>query len=461
MGHSKRFYLPVVSSLAFLAAGCGSGKSVGHTPQDITFTNPGTQTVGAPVTLSATSNSGLAISFASSSPAVCTVSGSMVTFVAAGTCTVTASAAGNSTYAAASQVTQNFTVNPAVSPNTTIYMVGTAISSASSQSNIVNVAEEWQLKSGNPVATSTELPMPNGMTSSEADAIALSGSDVYVAGTASNSANRTAVYWLNGGPAITLPSSMTISQTNAIAVSGGNVCIVGFESNGPGGGSAVLWVNGAHTTLTPPAGKAYAGAAAIAVSGGNVYVAGIAFNTNEDESAVLWVNGVPTILPAPPGLIGDYFANGLAVAGGNIYVSGTTIPNSGGTTALFWQNGGAAMTLPIPPGDSAQNYGAGAVAVLGSDVYVAGGGVSGATGNSTAAYWLNGTGTSLPLPTNPIGSAGTSFTGGIGFSGSDVYVVGSWGPYATYWVNGGAGTLLPMPSGTSQADAIAIAVDSQ
>jgi hypothetical protein len=460
MGHSKRFYLPVVSSLAFLAAGCGSGKSVGHTPQDITFTNPGTQTVGVPATLSATSKSGLAVSLVSASPAVCTVSGTMVTFETAGTCTINASSSGNSTYAA-SQATQSFTVNPAIGPNTTIYVVGYGISSTSTPGDYLNLAAMWRLTSGNPVATATLLPTPGGMTNAQAVAIALSGSDIYVAGIASNATNQAAVYWLNNGPAITLPSSMTLSQTNAIAVSGGNVYIVGSEENSAGTARAVLWVNGTHTLLPPPSGKTYAGASAIAISGGNVYVAGIAFNTDEDETAALWVNGVPSILPPPSGLTGDYFANGLAVAGGNVYVSGTTIPNSGGTTALFWQNGGAAMTLPIPSGDTAQGYGAEAVAVSGSDVYVAGGGVSGATGNSTAAYWLNGTGISLPLPTNAVGSPVTSFTGGIGFSGSDVYVVGSWGKYATYWVNGGAGTLLPMPSGTSQADAIAITVATQ
>ncbi len=461
MGRGSRAQLSFVASLALFAAGCGSGNTVGHTAQDITFTNPGTQTVGVPTTLSATSNSGLTVSLVSASPNICMVSGSMATFVAAGTCTINASSSGDSTYANASPVAQSFTVNPAIGPNTTIYVVGSGISTASTPGNYLNLAAMWRLTAGNPVATAMLLPTPGGMTNAQAVAIALSGSDTYVAGVASNGANQTAVYWLNNGPAITLPSSMTISQTNAIAVSGGNVYVVGGEENSAGAASAVLWVNGTHTTLPPPSGKAYAGASAIAISGGNVYVAGIALNTDQDECAVLWVNGVPTILPAPAGLTGDYFANGLAVSGGNIYVAGSTIPNAGNDTALFWQNGGAATTLPIPPNDTTDGDGAGAVAVLGNNVYVAGGGVSGATGDSAPAYWLNGTGMSLPLPTNEIGSPVTSFAGGIGFSGSDVYVVGSWGPYATYWVNGGAGTLLPMPSGTSQAQAYAVAVDTQ
>jgi hypothetical protein len=42
-----------------------------------------------------------------------------------------------------------------------------------------------------------------------------------------------------------------------------------------------------------------------------------------------------------------------------------------------------------------------------------------------------------------------------------VYMVGYAGQYAAYWVNGGAGTLLPMPSGMGYSNASAIAVVTQ
>jgi hypothetical protein len=63
-----------------------------------------------PVTVSATSDSGLAVAFASTTPATCTVSGTTVTLVATGTCTVRASQAGNGNYSAAANVDQSFTV---------------------------------------------------------------------------------------------------------------------------------------------------------------------------------------------------------------------------------------------------------------------------------------------------------------------------------------------------------------
>ena len=81
--------------------------------QTITFSNPGTQTVGTPLTLSATATSGLVVSFTSQTASICTVSGTAATFVAAGTCTIQATQAGNSTYAAATAVSQSFAVNGA------------------------------------------------------------------------------------------------------------------------------------------------------------------------------------------------------------------------------------------------------------------------------------------------------------------------------------------------------------
>jgi len=81
--------------------------------QTITFNNPGIQTVGTPLTLSATASSGLAVTFTSTTNSICTVSGATTAFFASGTCTIDANQAGNSNYSAAPQVQQSFTVNAA------------------------------------------------------------------------------------------------------------------------------------------------------------------------------------------------------------------------------------------------------------------------------------------------------------------------------------------------------------
>ncbi len=87
--------------------------SVIATNQIITFPRPADLTfaTGATVALTATASSGLAVSYTSLTPAVCTVSGTTATIVAVGMCTIKASQAGNATFAAAADVTQSFGAN--------------------------------------------------------------------------------------------------------------------------------------------------------------------------------------------------------------------------------------------------------------------------------------------------------------------------------------------------------------
>ena len=82
--------------------------------QTINFAAPANQVLSTPsFMLIATASSGLAVSFTSSTPGVCTVAGATVTLVATGTCTIQATQAGNATYAAATPVSRSFTVSKA------------------------------------------------------------------------------------------------------------------------------------------------------------------------------------------------------------------------------------------------------------------------------------------------------------------------------------------------------------
>ena len=88
------------------------GVASSTSPQTITFGPLSNVSLSAgTVTLSATASSQLAVSFASTTTAVCTVSGNTVTLVTAGTCTIVASQAGNSNYSAATNVPQSFTIS--------------------------------------------------------------------------------------------------------------------------------------------------------------------------------------------------------------------------------------------------------------------------------------------------------------------------------------------------------------
>jgi len=81
--------------------------------QTITFAKLPSRKLGAtPFTISATASSGLTVKFASTTAAICAVSGDTVTLVAAGHCTIKATQAGNATYAAAKPVSQGFKVKP-------------------------------------------------------------------------------------------------------------------------------------------------------------------------------------------------------------------------------------------------------------------------------------------------------------------------------------------------------------
>jgi uncharacterized repeat protein (TIGR03803 family) len=83
--------------------------------QSITFSALATKIYGdVAFTLTATSTSGLPVSFVSGDPAVATVSGNIVTIVGGGTTTITASQPGSSNYNAASDIAQALTVSQAL-----------------------------------------------------------------------------------------------------------------------------------------------------------------------------------------------------------------------------------------------------------------------------------------------------------------------------------------------------------
>jgi hypothetical protein len=99
------------------------GTRVGNAPQTIAFgtlSNVDITYGVAPFAISATSTSGLAVSFASSTPFVCTITSGTVSVFGTGTCTIIASQAGNATYAAAATVPQSFTVSVVTPVATTV-----------------------------------------------------------------------------------------------------------------------------------------------------------------------------------------------------------------------------------------------------------------------------------------------------------------------------------------------------
>jgi hypothetical protein len=132
--------------------------TLAQTPQTITFTSLANVPFSAsPLTLSAAATSGLTVSFASTTPAVCTVAGVTATLTGPGTCSITASQAGDATYAPAPGVTQTFSVTQGTQTisfgplSAVVYGTAAVILNASASSGL-------------PIAYSTSTPMICGVT---------------------------------------------------------------------------------------------------------------------------------------------------------------------------------------------------------------------------------------------------------------------------------------------------------
>jgi hypothetical protein len=295
-------------------------------------------------------------------------------------------------------------------------------------------AKYW--KNGNPVSL---------IDTAEAGAfaIAVSGSDVYVAGYAFNGIGMAvAKYWKNGN-SVSLSDGSRDTRTNAIAVSGSDAYVAGYAAEGTeltdANGNvyrnaiAKYWKNGNPVSLTD--GSRYAQATAIAVSGNDIYVAGYEYDGNK-YVAKYWKNGIPVSLSDGSE---DAEAFAIAVSGGDVYMAGAEY-NGSYWVAKYWKNDN-----PVSLSDGSRDTEALAIAVSGSDVYVAGNAAEGteltdANGNvyrnRIAKYWKNGNPVSL---TDGSRYAGAS---AIAVSGSDVYVSGyeyngdGTSSVAKYWKNG-------------------------
>lgn len=225
--------------------------------------------------------------------------------------------------------------------------------------------------------------------------LVVSNNDVYMVAPLGNwGLGERATYYKNGSP-IVLPDGLVSSTANSIAVSGNDVYVAGVSSdgkvfnNGKINGVAKYWKNGNPVNLTD--GSKDIWTTSIAVSGTDVYVAG----NDEDSVAKYWKNG--TLVNLTNGSTGAE-VNSIAVSGTDVYVAGTQWDgnlshnppgyfNYLNPIAKYWKNG-----KPVNLTDGSKWAEAKSIAVLGNDVYVAG--FEENTANTqvfVAKYWKNGT----------------------------------------------------------------------
>lgn len=229
-GVSYTFTVTATNSSGTGPASGASNSITPASPQTITFSNPGAQNFGTAPTLSATSDSGLTVTFTSSTTGVCTVtSGGALTFLSAGTCTINADQAGDSSYLAATQVSRSFTVNAVVPGAPTI---GTATA-------------------GNTQASVTfSAPASNGGASITGYTVTSSPGGI----TATGAASPIVVTGLTNGTAYTFTVTATNSAGTGSASSASNSATPNNNLPGAPTGVSASGSNAqASITFTPPA----------------------------------------------------------------------------------------------------------------------------------------------------------------------------------------------------------------
>lgn len=177
-GTSYTFTVTATNSAGTGSASAASNAVVTAATQVITFANPGSQDFGTTPTLSATADSGLPVSFASSTPSVCTITPTgALALLTAGTCTITADQAGDASHLPAAQVSRTFAVN-AVAPGAPV--IGTATMASPTSVTVTFTAPGFT--GGTPVTGYTVVASPGGITATGV------GSPITVGGLASGTA---------------------------------------------------------------------------------------------------------------------------------------------------------------------------------------------------------------------------------------------------------------------------------
>lgn len=155
----------------------------------------------------------------------------------------------------------------------------------------------------------------------QATGIAVNDGDVYVSGFSGLQLDHRAQYWRNS---VLVYSCSVPSAANAIAVSGSDVFLAGYKPTGDTPfTTAVYWKNGTITELTN--GQTHAKANAIFISGSDVFVAG-----SENNFAMIWKNGTPINLT--DGSI-QAEVKSIAVKGDDLFAAGYE-----GAIPRLWKN---------------------------------------------------------------------------------------------------------------------------
>jgi len=180
----------------------------------------------------------------------------------------------------------------------------------------------------------------------------------------------------------------------------------------------------------------------------NFYLPGYHQEGDEPDKACYWVNGVRKTLEFPEGVYGTR-AMAVTVFNGIVYAGGdyVTLNTSAGydrieSAACYWKNGSIIKLQVHQDYESSQVYG---IEVNSSGVYVAGSYTASTyTASSDACYWIDD-GLTIKRVTLPIPIEATSRANIITVDNNGwVYAAGSYDDYphvACYWIDKGDGVI--------------------
>jgi uncharacterized repeat protein (TIGR01451 family) len=320
----------------------------------------------APVTVSATTSSGLPVSFASITPGVCAISDAAVTLISVGTCTIQATQAGNANYAIAPAVNQSFQVTKGL--DTDALLVG---STAGTSSVVLSYPGAWTA-----TANDSFLHISSGSSSGTNNAVVIFSYDAFTstgtrAGTLTVAGltltvTQAGTNYVGPGPVITLVSS-GVSAPKGVAVdSVGNVYIADVGKN------AIEEWNASTQQVSTLVSTGMNGPEGVAVdASGNVYIADTGNSAIEEWNAS--TQQVTTLVST--GLTGP---KGVAVdASGNVYIADT-----GNNAIEEWNASTQQVSTLVSTG---MNGPEGVAADASGNVYIAD------TGNNAVKEWTAST----------------------------------------------------------------------
>ncbi|MBU6199439.1 MAG: hypothetical protein KGP08_07270, partial [Xanthomonadaceae bacterium] len=287
-----------------------------------------------------------AVAFSSTTPGVCTVAGSTVTIVAAGTCTINADQSGNANYNAAPTVTDNITINPA---NQTITFPNPGAQTYSPSGTFAVSA-----------TASSGLAVTFSSTTTGVCTVAGSTVTIVAAGTCTIAANQAGNANYNAAPTVSdnitiNPASQTITFTSTppgSATVGGPTYTV-TASGGASGNAVTFTIDGSSSGVCTIAGStvSFTGSGTCLIDANQAGNANYAAAPQAQQSVAVGVASQTITFPNPgPLAYSPSGTFGLTATGGGsgnpvTYVSNTTgVCTVAGSTATIVSAGTCSIT---------------------------------------------------------------------------------------------------------------------